>query len=51
MKNPLSVLKQGLKLLRDRGKARRDELMGKLLKKLLISQQDEEWLDSGGGNY
>ena len=50
MKNPLNVLKRGLKLLKDRTRARREALNEKLSKNVPISTEDEEWLDTGDGN-
>ena len=42
---PLDVLKNGLKLLQRRVKARKEEIQARLAEKKSISSQDEEWLD------
>jgi hypothetical protein len=42
---PLDVLKNGMKILQHRVKARREEIQARLAEKKSISSQDEEWLD------
>jgi hypothetical protein len=48
-RNPVDILKRGLKVLETRIKAKQDELKSKLASKT-ISEEEEEWLDKGGGN-
>ena len=42
---PLKVFKKGLKLLRKRVKAKKEELQAQLAEKKKISSEDERWLD------
>jgi hypothetical protein len=44
-KTPLDVLKNGMKLLQCRVKARKEEIQARLAAKKSISSQDETWLD------
>ena len=48
--NPVEVLKRGLKVLETRIKAKHQDLMSKVAAKTKISEEEEEWLDKGGGN-
>ena len=49
-RNQVEVLKRGLKILETRAKAKRHDLMSKLAAQTKISEEEEEWLDRGGGN-
>jgi hypothetical protein len=47
--NLVEVLKRGLKVLESHIKVKANELMSKVAAKT-ISEEEEEWLDKGGGN-
>jgi hypothetical protein len=49
-RNPVEVLKRGLKVLEAWIKAKHHDLMSKVAAKTRISDQEEEWLDKGGRN-
>jgi hypothetical protein len=49
-RNPLEVLKKGLKVLEIHIKAKHHDLMSKVAAKTKISEEEEEWLDKGSGN-